>query len=278
MARVSQPGRTRLSGSWGDFASFGIGNCGGLVGGARVTPPPCLRLFEPVALAVHFQNMDMIREAIEKRASETLAAEDGGPFLEWKIRRDDGRAAFVTLGVDIDPACEYPYVANNGAAFLLKSVADLSAADLTKACGGAPSQNPRRWRCDAGGPRPFSTAARASTWCGPSSWLSRLWEASSSASHCFAFAGFQPRRLEKLHALFSDFSNVDAQSIPLLSRKEPDAAEAAGVHRLCHDPAAAPMARPWRGRVSASQIHQRCDLARDHTLATQHDGAGAMPS
>ena len=38
-----------------------------------------------------------MREAIEKRASETLAAEDGGPFLEWKIRRDDGRAAFVTL-------------------------------------------------------------------------------------------------------------------------------------------------------------------------------------
>lgn len=43
----------------------------------------------------------------------------------------------VRLGVDIDPACEYPYVANNGARFLLKSVADLSAADLTKACGGA---------------------------------------------------------------------------------------------------------------------------------------------
>ena len=41
--------------------------------------------------------MDMMREAIEKRASETLAAEDGGPFLKGKIRRDDGRAAFVTL-------------------------------------------------------------------------------------------------------------------------------------------------------------------------------------
>src|SRR4030088_3544994 len=43
------------------------------------------------------QNMDMMREAIEKRASETLAAQDGGPFLKGKIRRDDGRAAFVTL-------------------------------------------------------------------------------------------------------------------------------------------------------------------------------------
>jgi hypothetical protein len=50
-------------------------------------PPPCLRLLEPVALAVQLQNMDMMREAIEKRASETLAAEDGGPFLKGKIRR-----------------------------------------------------------------------------------------------------------------------------------------------------------------------------------------------
>lgn len=44
----------------------------------------------------------------------------------------------VRLGVDIDPACEYPYVANNDAAFLLKSVADLSAADLIKVWNGAP--------------------------------------------------------------------------------------------------------------------------------------------
>jgi hypothetical protein len=41
--------------------------------------------------------MDMMREAIENRASETLATEGGGPFLEWKIRRDDGLATFVTL-------------------------------------------------------------------------------------------------------------------------------------------------------------------------------------
>jgi hypothetical protein len=96
IARVSQTGRTRLSRSCGDFAGFGIGSCGSLVGVARGTPPPCLRLLEPVALAVQHQNMNMMREAIEKRTSETLAAEDGGPFLKGKIRRDDGRAAFVT--------------------------------------------------------------------------------------------------------------------------------------------------------------------------------------
>ena len=41
--------------------------------------------------------MDMMREAIEQRAGQTLIAEDARPFLEWQIRRDDGRATFVTL-------------------------------------------------------------------------------------------------------------------------------------------------------------------------------------
>jgi DNA (cytosine-5)-methyltransferase 1 len=38
----------------------------------------------------------------------------------------------VRLGVDIDPACEYPYTANNKAKFLLKSVTELSVDDLAK--------------------------------------------------------------------------------------------------------------------------------------------------
>jgi hypothetical protein len=33
--------------------------------------------------------MDMMCEAIEKRASETLAAEDGGPFLKGRLGRAD---------------------------------------------------------------------------------------------------------------------------------------------------------------------------------------------
>jgi DNA (cytosine-5)-methyltransferase 1 len=32
----------------------------------------------------------------------------------------------VVIGVDIDPACEYPYTANNGASFLLKPVEKIS--------------------------------------------------------------------------------------------------------------------------------------------------------
>lgn len=38
----------------------------------------------------------------------------------------------VRLGVDIDPACEYPYVANNNARFLLKSVEALEASELER--------------------------------------------------------------------------------------------------------------------------------------------------
>jgi DNA (cytosine-5)-methyltransferase 1 len=37
----------------------------------------------------------------------------------------------VKVGVDIDPNCLYPYTANNNAKFLLKSVVDLSASDLS---------------------------------------------------------------------------------------------------------------------------------------------------
>jgi DNA (cytosine-5)-methyltransferase 1 len=36
----------------------------------------------------------------------------------------------VRLGVDIDQACEYPYISNNNAEFFLKSVEDLEASDL----------------------------------------------------------------------------------------------------------------------------------------------------
>ncbi|MGA2256903.1 MAG: DNA cytosine methyltransferase [Thermoguttaceae bacterium] len=37
----------------------------------------------------------------------------------------------VVAGIDIDPACKYPYTANNRAAFLLKSVEDVEGSDFT---------------------------------------------------------------------------------------------------------------------------------------------------
>lgn len=43
----------------------------------------------------------------------------------------------VNLGIDIDPACEYPYSANNKAAFLLKSIDDVEVSELLDAFNGA---------------------------------------------------------------------------------------------------------------------------------------------
>ncbi|MBM9518771.1 DNA (cytosine-5-)-methyltransferase [Desulforhopalus vacuolatus] len=43
----------------------------------------------------------------------------------------------VNLGIDIDPACKYPYSANNNASFLLKSVDDVEASELLGAYNGS---------------------------------------------------------------------------------------------------------------------------------------------
>jgi DNA (cytosine-5)-methyltransferase 1 len=42
----------------------------------------------------------------------------------------------VVTGVDIDPACEYPFTANNRADFLLKSVEHISGSDFSDALSG----------------------------------------------------------------------------------------------------------------------------------------------
>jgi hypothetical protein len=57
--------RTRLSGSGGDFAGFGISGCRFLIGALGRAPPPHLRLFETVAFAVQFQNMNVMGKAIK---------------------------------------------------------------------------------------------------------------------------------------------------------------------------------------------------------------------
>ena len=44
----------------------------------------------------------------------------------------------MSLGIDIDPACEYPYTANNNAHFLLRPVEDITAIDLLDIFGDSP--------------------------------------------------------------------------------------------------------------------------------------------
>ena len=43
----------------------------------------------------------------------------------------------MALGVDIDPACEYPYTTNNESSFLLKSVEDLTSEEIRDSHGDA---------------------------------------------------------------------------------------------------------------------------------------------
>ena len=47
-------------------------------------------MFEAVALAVHFQDVDVVGQSVEKRACEAFGAEGTGPFIERQIRRYDG--------------------------------------------------------------------------------------------------------------------------------------------------------------------------------------------
>ena len=53
---------------------------------------------EAITLAVHFQDMDVVSEVIEHRASETFRAEHAGPFIEWQVAGGDRRAALISLG------------------------------------------------------------------------------------------------------------------------------------------------------------------------------------
>ena len=58
--------------------------------------PPLLALFEAEALAVHFQNVDMVGQEIQQGSGQAFGTENFGPFIERQIVGDDHRAAFVT--------------------------------------------------------------------------------------------------------------------------------------------------------------------------------------
>lgn len=60
-----------------------------------------LTFFEPVTVAVHFQDMDMVSQPIEQRSGKTFGAEYLGPFVERKIAGDQRGAPLVTLAKDL---------------------------------------------------------------------------------------------------------------------------------------------------------------------------------
>ena len=58
-----------------------------------------LALFESIAVAVHFEDVDVVGQSVEQRTGQPLGPEHAGPLVEWQIAGEDGGAA---LGFDRD--------------------------------------------------------------------------------------------------------------------------------------------------------------------------------
>ena len=59
-------------------------------------------LVEPIAVAVHLEDVDVVGEAVEERAGEPLGAEYLGPFVEGQVGGDQGRAPLVALAEHLE--------------------------------------------------------------------------------------------------------------------------------------------------------------------------------
>ena len=57
---------------------------------------------QPGALAIHFQDVDVVGEAVQQRSGETLRSEDFGPFVERQIGGDQDGASLVALAEDLE--------------------------------------------------------------------------------------------------------------------------------------------------------------------------------
>ena len=59
-------------------------------------------LVEPIAVAVHLEDVDVMGEAVEQRAGQAFGAEHLGPFVERQVGGDQGRAALVALAEHLE--------------------------------------------------------------------------------------------------------------------------------------------------------------------------------
>ena len=55
-------------------------------------------VLEPVALAVHFQDVDVVGEAVQQGSGEAFRAEDLGPLVEGQIGGHQDGAPFRSAG------------------------------------------------------------------------------------------------------------------------------------------------------------------------------------
>src|SRR5437588_5885747 len=58
---------------------------------------PLFALFESVAVAVHFKDVDVVGQPVTQRAGQPLGPEHAGPLVERQIGSDDGGATLVAV-------------------------------------------------------------------------------------------------------------------------------------------------------------------------------------
>ena len=86
LARVRIEGLCRRS--IGGLAGFGLAARDGVL--------------EPIALAIHLQDMDVVREAVEQRGRHLGIAEDARPLTEGQVGGDDDRGALVEPADEVE--------------------------------------------------------------------------------------------------------------------------------------------------------------------------------
>src|SRR5258707_12841224 len=61
-----------------------------------------LALFEAIAVAIHFEDVDVVGQPIEQHAGQSLGPEHASPLVERQIAGDEGGATLVTLAEDLE--------------------------------------------------------------------------------------------------------------------------------------------------------------------------------
>src|SRR5713226_775626 len=75
---------------------------GRLTAGGALRLALAFALLEAIAVAVHFEDVDVVCQPVEQRAGQPLGAEHAGPFVEGQVGGDDGGAALVSLAEELE--------------------------------------------------------------------------------------------------------------------------------------------------------------------------------
>src|SRR5215210_7692051 len=73
-----------------------------LGGGRRSSLAPVFTCPEPIALAIHLQDVHVVRETVEQRSCQALRAEYARPLVKGKIARHDHRAALIASADNLE--------------------------------------------------------------------------------------------------------------------------------------------------------------------------------